>query len=310
MKSIPCALKYGSTMNINITNREWTGCPPREAEMKCDVIQSATFQGTVFSLNTVRAAVAVGGARDGTSDSEQQLEHNPGWLTQFQLWVHKTCPDHKILTPQTHEIRGPCLGYWWPNQGNWGHAIVFCLWTIHRGKFSTVNSLFLHILYKLWTLSPNQCHMWSLIPVNYLSRDEIKITVSAFGEILSWWILVSGSRERELFSSMPRAFEWRSSEEFCLTTSLHASHTLLSQIHSPVIEDFFVSAAMLGWESHITSFLLLSLLYSFLILFPFLFLFPSFFFLCLFPLDFGWGPLCVITAGFMIFPAPQCGADT
>lgn len=233
----------------------------------------------------------------------QQLKHNPGWLTQFHLWVHKTCPDHKILTPQTHEIRGPCLGYWWPNQGNWGHAIVFCLWTIYRGKFSIGNFLFLHILYKLWTLSPNQCRMWSLLPVNYLSRDETKITVSAFGEILSWWILVSGSWEWELFSSMPLAFEWRSSEELCLTTSLHASHTLLSQIHSPMIEDFFVSAAMLGWESHKPIFLLLSLLYSLLILFPFLFLFPSFFFLCLFPLDFGWGPHCVITAGFMIFSA-------
>lgn len=90
--------------------------------------------------------------------------------------------------------------------------------------------------------------MWSLLLVNNLSRDEIKITVSAFGEILSWQNSVKqpSSWEQELFSGMPRAFELWSSEEFCLTTSLHPSHTLLSQIHSPVTEEFFVGAAISG----------------------------------------------------------------
>lgn len=210
MKSILCALKYERTMNIDMANKEWTGCSPRESETNCDVIQSATFQWTncFFSQHSKGCC-----SSQGCSWWQwQQSEYKPGWHTQFHLWGHKTCPDHEILTPQTHEIRGPCLGYWWPNQGNWGHAIVFCLWAIHRGKFSINNSLFLQILYTWWTLSSNQYHMWSLLPVNYWSRDKIKITVSAFGEILNWRNSASGSWGQGLCSGMPRAFELRPSE--------------------------------------------------------------------------------------------------
>lgn len=95
-------------------------------------------------------------------------------------------------------MRGPCLGYWWPNQGNWGRVITFYLLTCLCDTPQAIPHSYLSSI-NCGLLAQTSIILWLLLTVNYLSRNEIKTTVSSLGENLSWQSLVSDNGEWKLF---------------------------------------------------------------------------------------------------------------